>query len=155
MSRFNAFLQHGVLILYILCGGLGSLSFGLGLLGGTDGLVTLRLPQLWLLVPLGENFVEGSTNDGPLELVGPLGPLFGGLLLNTLPVLASVEDGPCHLPGVALEHVCLLGTTIQETESLSIGLDVGDAPRGVALVPAVVAQIDLHLGRSKPEKGPM
>ena len=38
----------------------------------------------WLLVPLGENFVEGSTNDGPLELVGPLGPLFGGLLLNTL-----------------------------------------------------------------------
>ena len=74
----------------------------------------------WLLVPLGENFVEGCTNDGPLELVGPLGPLFGGLLLNTLPVLASVEDGPCHLPGVALEHVCLLGTTIQETESLKI-----------------------------------
>ena len=37
-----------------------------------------------------------------------------------LPVLASVEDGPCHLPGVALEHVCLLGTTIQETESLKI-----------------------------------
>ena len=43
---------------------------------------SLRLT--WLLVPLGENFVEGSTNDGPLELVGPLGPLFGGLLLNTL-----------------------------------------------------------------------
>ena len=81
----------------------------------------------WLLVPLGENFVEGSTNDGPLELVSPLGSLLGGLLLNTLPVLASVEVGPCHLPGVALEHVCLLGTTIQETESLSIGLDVGDA----------------------------
>ena len=37
-----------------------------------------------------------------------------------LPVLASVEDGPCHLPGVALEHVCLLGTTVQETESLKI-----------------------------------
>ena len=66
---------------------------------------------------LGKDFVEGSTNDDPLDLVGSL---FGGLLLNTLPVLAPVVDGSCHLPGVALEHVCLLGTTIQETESLKI-----------------------------------
>ena len=37
-----------------------------------------------------------------------------------LSVLAPVEDGPCHLPGVALEHMSLLGATIQETESLKI-----------------------------------
>ena len=37
-----------------------------------------------------------------------VGSLFGGLLFNTLPVLAPVVDGSCHLPRVALEHVSLL-----------------------------------------------
>ena len=120
----------------ILCGLLGRLGLGLGvlgrgslglgvllglvdLLGGPDGLVPLGLPELRLLVTLGQNLVEGGADDGPLELVGPLGPLLGGLLLDTLAVLATVEHGPGHLAGVALQPVGLLGAAVQETEGLS------------------------------------
>ena len=97
LTQFNAFLQHdfctffvaasGALNLGVLwsCIGLCRLGRLFSLLGGTDGLVTLRLPQLWLLVPLGENFVKGSTNDGGLSNNGVLAPdTESGLVLQSL-----------------------------------------------------------------------
>merc|ERR1719210_123239 len=141
MSPLNAFHRHVVPTLDVLCGGLwclglrlGFLGRGLGLgvlfrlldfLGGTDGLVSLSLPQLWLLVALGEDLVEGSTNDGPLELVCPLGALLGSLLFNTLPVLTPVKHSPGHLTRVPLQKVSFFASAIQKSESLAVGFDVG------------------------------
>ena len=83
-----------------------------------DSLFPLRFPDLGLLVPLGHNVLESGSDDGPLELLGLLGPLLGGLLLNTLLVLAPVEDGPACLPGVSLQEVSLVGPVVQEPEDL-------------------------------------
>merc|ERR1719323_2190018 len=85
-----------------LLGGAGSL---LLLLDGPGGFFSHSLPEIFLLVLLGQDLVEGSANDGSLELVSPPGPSLGGLLFNTLPVLASVQHSPCHLAGVALQKV--------------------------------------------------
>ena len=35
-----------------------------------DGLISLGFPDFGLLVPLGNNVLKGSSNNGPLELVG-------------------------------------------------------------------------------------
>ena len=83
-----------------------------------DSLFPLRFPDLGLLVPLGHNVLESGSDDGPLELLGLLGPLLGGLLLNTLLVLAPVQHGPGHLAGVALQQVGLVAAAIQEAEGL-------------------------------------
>ena len=56
-----------------------------------DGLVPLRLPDLWLLVALGEDVGERGADDGALELLRLLRPLLGSLLLNALAVLPAIE----------------------------------------------------------------
>ena len=47
----------------------------LNLFGGTDGLLSLRLPDFGLLVSLGHDVLKSSANNSALELVSPLGPL--------------------------------------------------------------------------------
>ena len=83
-----------------------------------DGLFSLGFPDFGLLVPLGNNVLKGSSNNGPLELVGPLCSLLGGLLLLSLLVLATVQDGPVDLAGIALQQMGTVGATIQEFEGL-------------------------------------
>ena len=107
-----------------------------------DGLLTLGLPDLRLLVTLGQNVLEGGSDNGALELLGLLGPLLGGLLLDTLPVLPPVEDGPGHLPGVPPHEMGLVALAVQELEDLAIGLDEGAALAGQDLEPAVRAKFD-------------
>jgi hypothetical protein len=75
------------------------------------------------LIPFCHNVLKGGSNDGPLELVGPLRPLLGGLLLLTLLVLTTVEYGPVDLSRVALEKVSAMGSTVQELEGPAIGSD--------------------------------
>merc|ERR1719201_1383960 len=81
----------------LLRGGLCRL---LRLLGRADGLVPLRLPDLRLLVALGEDVGERGADHGALELLRLLRPLLGSLLLNALAVLPAVEDRPGDLARV-------------------------------------------------------
>merc|ERR1719151_484721 len=104
----------------LLRGGLCRL---LRLLGRADGLVPLRLPDLRLLVALGEDVGERGADDGALELLRLLRPLLGSLLLNALAVLPAVEDRPGDLARVPLQEVGLVASPIDELEGLSIGLD--------------------------------
>ena len=83
-----------------------------------NGLFPLGFPDFGLLIPLSHNVLKGGSYDGPLELVGPLRPLLGGLLLLTLLVFATVENGPVDLAGVTLQEVSAVGATVQEFEGL-------------------------------------
>jgi len=83
-----------------------------------NGLFPLGFPDFGLLIPLSHDVLKGGSNNGPLELVGPLCPLLGGLLLLTLLVFATVEYGPVDLTGVALQEVSTVGATVQEFEGL-------------------------------------
>merc|ERR1719186_945890 len=116
----------------------------LGLLGSTDGLLTLSLPHFRLLVPLGHDILKGGANDGTLELLSPLGTFLGGVLLQSLLVLAPVEHGPGDLPGIPLEVMALLGFAREEFEGLAVGLDQGAAVAGVDLQTRKCAQFNLH-----------
>ena len=54
-------------------------------------LLPLRLPDLGLLVALGEDVGERGAHHGALELLRLLRPLLGSLLLNALAVLPAIE----------------------------------------------------------------
>ena len=84
------------------------------LLGGSDGLLSLGLPHLGLLVPLGHDVLEGGSDYGSLELLGPLVPFLGNILLETLLVLPSVEDSPGDLTRITLQKMSLVGSSRQE-----------------------------------------
>ena len=123
----------GLLCLLVSSGGLLS-GLLLGVLCGPHGLLPLGLPDLGLLVPLGhdvlksdkclqpskskstasQKYLKGGANNGPLELLGPLVPLLGDILLLSLLVLPPVENGPGDLTGVALQKVSLVGAAGQE-----------------------------------------
>ena len=104
----------GLLCLLVSCGSLLGSGLLLGVLGGSHGLLSLGLPDLGLLVPLGHNVLEGGANHSSLELLGPLVPLLGDILLLALLVLPPVEHGPGDLTGVALQKVSLVGARGQE-----------------------------------------
>ena len=61
------------------------------LVDSPDGLLPLGLPDLGLLVALGEDVGERGAHDGALELLGLLCPLLGCLLLNALAVLPAMR----------------------------------------------------------------
>ena len=132
----------GLLCLLISSRGLLGSGLLLGVLGGPHGLLPLGLPDLGLLVPLGHDvlksgkclkpsesnsiaslkYLEGGANNGPLELLGPLVPLLGDILLLTLLVLPPVEHSPGDLTGVALQKVSLVGAAGQEPEDITFTL---------------------------------
>ena len=58
-----------------------------------DGLLPLRLPDLGLLVPLGQNVGERGAHHGALELLRLLRALLSSLLLDALAVLPEVKKG--------------------------------------------------------------
>merc|ERR1719481_1088688 len=116
------------------------------LLGGSDGLLSLGLPHLGLLVPLGHDVLEGGSNDGSLELLGPLVPFLGNILLESLLVLPSVEDSPGDLTRITLQKMSLVGSSRQEPEVLAINLDQRSAMARVDLVARVDTQLYLHDG---------
>merc|ERR1711962_562790 len=119
----------------VLCGfllSLGSLvvlhhrflSHGLlGFFGSTDSLLTLGLTDLWLLIPLGHDILKCCSHHRTLELLGTAGPFLGHILLKTLLVLPTVENGPGDVPWVPLKHVGLVGSGGQELVALAISLD--------------------------------
>ena len=109
-----------------------------------DSLIPLSFSDLRLLIPLGNDVLKSGPHDGSLELVGPFGPLLGGLLLLSLLVLAAVQHGPVDLAGVAFQQVSTVGATVQEFESLSITPDEGTTPAWVDLVATVCAKFNLH-----------
>ena len=120
----------GLLCLLVSCGSLLGSGLLLGVLGCPHGLLSLSLPDLGLLVPLGhdvlksdkylqqssksQSYLEGGANNSPLELLGPLVPLLGDVLLGPLLVLPAVEHSPAGLTGVPLEEVGLVGPAAQE-----------------------------------------
>jgi len=142
----------GSLLLRLLCRlGRGSLLGSrcrlgglLGVLGRPDGLLSLGLPHLGLLVPLGHDVLQRGADNGSLKLLGPLGPFLGHILLKTLLVLTPVKHGPGDLPRVPLEVVALLGSAGEELEGLAVGLDQSAAMSGVDLVPGECTQLYLH-----------
>merc|ERR1719147_63637 len=107
------------------------------LLCSSDGLLSLGLPDLGLLVPLGHDVLEGGSDDGSLELLGPLVPFLGDILLETLLVLPPVEDSPGNLTGITLQKMSPVGSTGQKPEVLAINLDQRSAMAWVDLVPRV------------------
>ena len=86
----------------------------LGVLGSSHRLLPLGLPDLGLLVPLGHDVLEGGSDHGSLELLGPLVPLLGDVLLSALLVLPSVQHSPGGVTGIPLQDVSLVGTAAQE-----------------------------------------
>ena len=83
-----------------------------------DGLFPLCLPDLWLLVPLSHDVIEGGAGDGPLELCGAACALLSDLLLLALLVLAAVQYRPVDLARIALHRKGLFTVPIQELEPL-------------------------------------
>lgn len=83
-----------------------------------DGLLALGLSDLGLHVALGEDLGEGGSDDSALELLGAARSLAGLLLLDSLLVLATVQDGPGDLARVALHQVGTLALLVQEGERL-------------------------------------
>ena len=65
-------------------------------------------------------YLKGGADNGPLELLSPLVPFLGHILLLSLLVLPPVEHGPANLTGVALQKVSLVGAAGQEPVSISI-----------------------------------
>ena len=59
-------------------------------------------------------YLEGGTHNGSLELLGPLVPLLGDILLLSLLVLPPVEHSPGHLTRVPLQDVSLVGSARQK-----------------------------------------
>lgn len=83
-----------------------------------DGLLSLCLPDLRLLVPLGHDVIEGGTSDGSLELGGLSGPLLGNLFSLTLLVLSPVQHCPVDLTRVALHVVGTFTFLVKKLEHL-------------------------------------
>ena len=81
-------------------------------------LISLSLTHFRLLVPLSHNVLKSSSDDGPLELLSPLGTFLGGFFLDTLPVLPSVEDGPCNLTWVPFQKMSTMASAVQKFEDL-------------------------------------
>ena len=59
-------------------------------------------------------YLEGGTHNGSLELLGPLLPRLGDILLLSLLVLPPVEHSPGHLTRVPLQDVSLVGSARQK-----------------------------------------
>merc|ERR1719147_195933 len=116
------------------------------LLCSSDGLLSLGLPDLGLLVPLGHDVLEGGSDDGSLELLGPLVPFLGNILLKTLLVLPPVEHSRGYLTGITLQKMSLVGSAGQKPEVLAINLDQRSAMAWVDFVPRVNTQLYLHGG---------
>ena len=133
----------------------------LGVLGSSHRLLPLGLPDLGLLVPLGHDVLEGGADHGTLELLGPLVPLLGDILLSALLVLPSVQHSPGGVARISLQDMSLVSPAAQEpaiikpckTPSLSLShllvalavhLDQGPPVAGVDLVAGVHTQVYLH-----------
>merc|ERR1719510_2916247 len=91
----------------------------LRLLRRPDGLLPLRLPDLGLLVALGQDVGERGAHHGALELLRLLSALLRGFLLDALAVLPAVEDCPGHLARVPLQEMRLVAAPVDELEGLS------------------------------------
>jgi len=115
LFHFSRCLGGGARLLY-------SLGRLLGFLCCADGLVSLSLTNLWLHVPLGLDFGQRRTHNGPLELVSPSRPPLLLFLLNPLLVLPPVVDGPGDLPGIPLHEVRPLALGVEECEHLPVHL---------------------------------
>ena len=154
---------HGFLCLlgFLVNCSRGLLSSGLllGVLGSSHCLLPLSLPDLGLLVPLGHDVLESCANHGSLELLGPLVPSLGDILLGPLLVLPAVEDSPGSLTRVPLEDMSLVGPAAQEPArlnyetahqvsallvALAVHLDEGSPVARVDLVARIHAQVNLH-----------
>ena len=135
----------------------------LGVLGGSHGLLPLGLPDLGLLVPLGHDVLEGGANHGTLELLGPLVPFLGDILLSALLVLPSVQHSPGGVARISLQDMGLVSPATQEPAiikhlkpdgarslsshllvALPVHLDQGPPVAGVDLVAGVHTQVYLH-----------
>lgn len=115
---------------------LGRLRGTLLLLGRTDGLLSLGLSHLRLHVSLGQDVVEGGTDDGSLKLCGPAGALLCLLHLNTLLVLSSVQHRPSSLSGVAAHQMGGLAFGVHEGEHFPVDLYESLPVAGVDFVAA-------------------
>lgn len=83
-----------------------------------DSIFTLSLADLGLHVSLGHDVSHGGSNNSSCMLHGTTSTFLGGLLLDTLLVLATVENGPLHLTRVALHKEWALTLLVDECEGL-------------------------------------
>ena len=90
-----------------------------------NSLFSLSLANLWFLIPLGHDILKCSSNNGPLELLSPLGTFFGGFGFNTLIVFPSVENRPCHFSWISFKKMGLMTSTIQKFKHLNTNKSPG------------------------------
>ena len=90
-----------------------------------NGLFSLSLANLWFLIPLGHDVLKCSSNNGPLELLSPLGTFFGDIGFNTLIVFPSVENRPCHFSWISFEKMSTMTSTIQKFKHLNTNKSPG------------------------------
>merc|ERR1719481_705984 len=110
------------------------------------GLLCFLVNSRWSLLGCGLFLLLLCSSDGllSLELLGPLVPFLGDILLETLLVLPPVEHGPGNLTGITLQKMSLVGSAGQKPEVLAINLDQRSAMAWVDLVPRVNTQLYLH-----------
>lgn len=83
-----------------------------------DGLLSLCLSNLRLLISLSHDVIEGGTSYSTLELCRASATFLGHLFLLTLLVLTTVQHGPINLTGITLHQVGFLTLAIDEVEGL-------------------------------------
>lgn len=83
-----------------------------------DGLLALGLADLGLHVALGHDVSHGGTDDGTGVFHCASGAFLLSLLLETLLVLASVQDGPLDLTWITLHKERALALLVDEGECL-------------------------------------
>ncbi|GMT28216.1 hypothetical protein PFISCL1PPCAC_19513, partial [Pristionchus fissidentatus] len=126
---------------------LGLLDCLVGILGSLDGSITLSLAELGLLVSLGEDRLKSSVSDSAVSSGDLLvGTSLGGVVLtvDSLLVLASVEDSPGNVTGVSLQLVRSNALGREEDVDLAIGTDSSLSVSGVDLVAREDASFQLH-----------
>merc|ERR1719509_133707 len=104
----------------------------------------VRFGSLWLLLSLGLLALDLS-GGGFFSGGGLSRPLLGGVLFQSLLVLAPVKHGPCDFPRIPLQVMTLLGFSREKLEGFAISLDQGAAMTRVDLQTRKCAQFNLHL----------
>merc|ERR1712137_1449862 len=113
-------------------GGLGDSALSGDSLGGSSLVSVLDLLEgglarssanLGLLVSLPLDDIEGSTDDGSLDLLDLAGLLLGDLLSSTLAVQSTVDLSPSDRSGVHLAVESGLALAVNKSESFAVTTD--------------------------------
>jgi len=83
-----------------------------------DCLLALSLADLGLHISLGNDVSHGGTNDSSGVFHCTASSLLGDFILNTLLVLATVQDGPLNFTWITLHQERAFALLVDESEGL-------------------------------------